>query len=162
MNVWNQAEAPSGRGTEVCSVRAGDTVYGVPITDIFEIIGATAVQPVPLAPACIGGLAHYRGEILTAVSLRSLLALPPHDRPSDILVFEGHDGYFGVLVDAVGEVLTILPESFEPNPSTLDAWRKALFAGACKLPSGLLIMLDPDRLDPMRLSGDLPERRPVP
>jgi purine-binding chemotaxis protein CheW len=139
-------------GIEVCSVRAGEIVFGVPIMRILEILGALTTQPVPLAPAFIGGLVHYRGEVLTAVSLRSLLEMPQRDGVSDILVFEGPSGYFGVLVDAVGEVITVLPEAFEPNPSTLDDCRKALFAGACKLKDGLLVMLDPDRLDPMRLS----------
>jgi len=139
-------------GIEMCSVRAGDTMFGVPTMRILEILGASAAQPVPLAPHWIGGLVHYRGEVLTAVSLRSLLELPPHDGASDILVFEGPGGYFGVLVDAVAEVMTALPEAFEANPSTLDDRRKSLFAGACKLDNGLLVMLDPDRLDPMRLS----------
>lgn len=139
-------------GIEVCSVRAGEIVFGVPIMRILEILGALTTQPVPLAPAFIGGLVHYRGEVLTAVSLRSLLDMPQRDGVSDILVFEGPSGYFGVLVDAVGEVMTIPPEAFEPNPSTLDGRRKALFAGACKLTDGLLVMLDPDRLDPIRLS----------
>ncbi len=142
----------SEAGVEMCSVRAGGTLFGVPIMRILEILGAPVTQPVPLAPSYIGGLVHYRGEVLTAVSLRSLLELPPYDGASDILVFEGPGGYFGVLVDAVGEVMTVLPEAFEANPSTLDDRRKALFAGACKLDEGLLVMLDPDRLDPMRLS----------
>lgn len=139
-------------GVEMCSVRAGETVFGVPIMRILEILGAPTTQTVPLAPAYIGGLVHYRGEVLTAVSLRSLLGLPPYDGVSGVLVFEGPSGYFGLLVDAVGEVITVLPEAFEANPSTLDDRRKALFAGACKLESGLLVELDPDRLDPMRLA----------
>lgn len=139
-------------GVEMCSVRAGETVFGVPIMRILEILGAPTTQTVPLAPAYIGGLVHYRGEVLTAVSLRSLLGLPPYDGVSGVLVFEGPSGYFGLLVDAVGEVITVLPEAFEANPSTLDDRRKALFAGACKLESGLLVVLDPDRLDPMRLA----------
>jgi purine-binding chemotaxis protein CheW len=141
------------RGVKMCSVRAGQTLFGVPIMRILEILGAPATQPVPLAPAYIGGLVHYRGEVLTAVSLRSLLDMPPYDGASDILVFEGPDGYFGVLVDAVGEVITVLPEAFEANPSTLDDRRKALFAGTCKLEDGLMAILDPNRLDPMRLSS---------
>lgn len=140
------------RGIEMCSVRAGETIFAVPIMRILEILGAPAIQPVPLAPACIGGIVHYRGEVLTAVSLRSLLGMPPYDGAPGALVFEGPGGYFGLLVDAVGEVLTVLPEAFEANPSTLDDRCKALFAGACKLEDGLLVMLDPDRLDPMRLS----------
>jgi purine-binding chemotaxis protein CheW len=137
---------------EMCSVRAGETTFGVPIMRILEILGAVAAQPVPLAPAYIGGLVHYRGEVLTAVSLRSLLGMPPYDGLSDILVFEGPGGCFGLLVDAVGEVITIQPEAIEPNPSTLDDRRKALFAGACKLKDSLLVMLDPERFDPMQLS----------
>ena len=66
-------------GVEMCSVRAGETVFGVPIMRILEILGAPATQTVPLAPAYIGGLVHYRGEVLTAVSLRSLLGLPAYD-----------------------------------------------------------------------------------
>ena len=142
---------------EMCSVRVGEGRFGIPIMQILEILDAPATRPLPLAPAHIGGLVHYRGEILTAVSLRSLLGLSPHAQPPDLLVFEGkdgegRDGYFGLLVDAVGEVLTVTPHEFEPNPSTLDDSRKGLFAGAYKLENGLLVMLDPARFDPVKLS----------
>ena len=113
-------------------------------------------QPVPLAPGYIGGLVHYRGEVLTAISLRRLLEMPAHDGGEDILVFEGTDGYFGLLVDEVGEVMTVLPTDFEGNPSTLDDRRKALFAGTYKLSSALLVMLDPERLDPVCLAETAP------
>ncbi|MFZ0661935.1 MAG: chemotaxis protein CheW [Acidobacteriaceae bacterium] len=134
-------------------MRVGATTFAVPLVRILEILGAPATRPVPLAPAFIGGLVHYRGEALTAVSLRNLLGMAPYDGSPDILVFEGPGGYFGVLVDAVGEVVTAPPEAFEPNLSTLDDRRKALFAGTCKLEDCLMVMLDPDRLDPMRLSS---------
>jgi purine-binding chemotaxis protein CheW len=152
----SKTRVPIEDGIEMCSVRVGETLFGVPIMRILEILDGPATRPVPLAPAHIGGLVHYRGEILTTVSLRSLLGLPPHAEPSDLLVFEGRDGegrddYFGLLVDAVGEVLTVTLEEFEPNPSTLDDSRKALFAGAYKLDNGLLIMLDPASFDPMQL-----------
>lgn len=137
---------------EMCSVRVGQTLYGVPIMRILEILGKPVTQHVPLAPGYIGGLAHYRGEVLTAVSLRRLLDMPAIDGPEDILVFEGADGYFGLLVDEVCEVMTVSPTEYESNPSTLDDRRKALFAGTYKLKDALLVMLDPERLDPVRLS----------
>ncbi|WP_446742249.1 chemotaxis protein CheW [Silvibacterium acidisoli] len=138
-------------GIEMCSVRVGETLFGVPITKILEILGAPATRPVPLAPSFVGGLVHYRGEVLPAVSLRSLLGLGDSPERQDMLVFRGTDGYFGLLVDAVGEVLTVHPRDYETNPSTLDDRRKALFAGTYKLADRLLVMLDPDLLDPMRL-----------
>lgn len=139
---------------EVCSVRVDKTMFGVPISHILEIVGATRPQPVPLAPAYVGGLVHYRGDVLTTVSLRHLLGLPPKDGKQDILVLESAGACFGLLVDSVGEVLTVSSADYEPNPSTLDEYRRTLLAGAYKLKSGLLVMLDPERLDPMRLSGN--------
>ncbi len=138
---------------EICSVRLGDVLFGVPIRHILEIVGSARPQPVPLAPAFVGGLVHYRGDVLTTVSLRQLLGLPPLDRPQDILILESPGGCFGLLVDSVGEVLTVSSADHEPNPSTLDERRKALFAGAYKLKGSLLVMLDPERLDPMRLGA---------
>jgi purine-binding chemotaxis protein CheW len=137
----------------MCSVRLGEALFGVPITHILEIVGSARPQPVPLAPPFVGGLVHYRGDVLTTVSLRHLLGLPPKDGHQDILVLEGADGCYGLLVDAVGEVLTVSTADHEPNPSILDERRRDVFAGAYKLKDSLLVMLNADRLDPMRLGG---------
>ena len=69
---------------EMCSVRLGETMFAVPIRHILEIIGSACPQPVPLAPKFVGGLIHYRGDVLTTVSFRHLLGLPgaeskPHE-----------------------------------------------------------------------------------
>lgn len=152
MPLTLEHHAQTEAGIEMCSVRVGETLFGVPITCILEILGAPATQRVPLAPSFVGGLVHYRGEMLAAVSLRSLLGLEGSSATQDMLVFRGADSYFGLLVDAVGEVLTVHPNDYEANPSTLDDRRKALFAGTYKLSDRLLVMLDPERLDPMRLA----------
>lgn len=138
---------------EICSVRLGKALYGVPISHILEIVGQARPQPVPLAPAFVGGLVHYRGDVLTVVSLRHVFRLPALDGPQDILVLESAAGCFGLLVDSVGEVLTVSSADFESNPSTLDEGRRDLIAGAYKLRDALMIMLDPVRLDPVRLGS---------
>ena len=138
---------------EVCTLLLGTSMYGLPITHILEIVGAVMPQPVPLAPIFVGGLVHYRGDVLTTVSLRQLLDLPPMDFRQDLLVLESAGGVFGLLVDSVSEVLTVSSADYEPNPSILEARRRTLFAGAYKLKYSLLVMLDPEQLDPMRLSA---------
>jgi purine-binding chemotaxis protein CheW len=138
---------------EMCSVRLGEGLFGVPITHILEIVGSARPQPVPLAPGFVGGLVHYRGDVLTTVSLRQVLGMPLKEGSQDILVLESAGGSFGLLVDSVGEVLTVSSADYELNPSILDERRRALFAGAYKLKDGLLVMLDPERLDPMRLGA---------
>jgi purine-binding chemotaxis protein CheW len=137
----------------MCSVRLGETMFGVPIRHIMEIVGNARPQPVPLAPSFVGGLVHYRGDVLTTVSLRSLLGMPTIEKPQDILVLESAGGCFGLLVDSVGEVLTVDSRDFEPNPSTLDEKRRTYFKGAYKLKDSLMVLLDPEQFDPMRLGA---------
>ncbi len=151
----SKRETTAETQVEMCSVRVGKGLYGVPITHILEIVGKARPQPVPLAPGFVGGLVHYRGDVLTTVSLRHLLGMPPKDGPQYVLVLENSNGSIGLLVDSVGEVLTASSAEYEPNPSILDERRRALFAGAYKLKNSLLVMLDAENLDPMRLSGSV-------
>lgn len=148
--------AVASQTQEVCSVQVGDTLFGVPIVHVLEILGKPATQPVPLAPYFVGGLVHYRGEVLTAVSLRRLLHMEPAATPEDVLVFESAGGLFGLFVDSVGEVLHVSAAEHEPNPATLESRRQALFSGAWKLKDRLLVGLEPERLDPMHLAGAFP------
>jgi two-component system, chemotaxis family, sensor kinase CheA len=137
---------------EVCSVRVGDTLFGVPITHLLEILDKPATQPVPLAPHFIGGLVHYRGEVLTSISIRKLLGMGPAQDPEHVLVLESPYGPFGLFVDEVGEIFQVTDADHEPNPSTLETKRQAIFAGEWKLTDRLLVSLEPERLDPIRLA----------
>ena len=138
---------------EVCTLLLGTSMFGLPIPHILEIVGAARPQPVPLAPIFVGGLVHYRGDVLTTVSLRQVLGLPPRESPHALLVLENASGIFGLLVDSVCEVITVSSADYEPNPSILEERRRALFAGAYKLKNNLIVMLDPEQLDPMLLNA---------
>jgi purine-binding chemotaxis protein CheW len=135
--------------TQVCSVRLGEGLYGIPIRHILEIVGGARTQQVPLAPEFVGGLMHYRGDVLTTVSLRRVLGMPADPEGQDLLVIEHPDGCFGLLVDKVMEVRTVSSADFEPNPSTVNKQRHGLFAGAYKLDGGLMVMLKSENLEPM-------------
>jgi two-component system chemotaxis sensor kinase CheA len=141
---------------EVCSVRIGDTLFGVPVTHLLEILDKPATQQVPLAPCFIGGLVHYRGEVLTSVSLRGLLGMEPARASEHVLVLDSPNGPFGLFVDNVSQIFSVTDADHEPNPSTLEAKRQAIFAGEWKLQDRLLVSLDPERLDPIRLSQTFP------
>lgn len=137
---------------EICSIHLGDGLFGLPIAHILEIVGGSRPETVPLAPGFVGGLVHYRGDVLTTVNARQLLGMPPLEgKAPDLLVVESANGCFGLLVDSVREVLTIPCEDFEPNPSTIHERSRTFFAGAYKLKDKLMVMLDPARIDPLEL-----------
>ena len=100
-------EKAAATQVEMCSVRVGQTMFGVPITHILEIVGSARPQPVPLAPGFVGGLVHYRGDVLTTVSLRQLLGMPPQGRAAGHSGARELGGCSDLLVDSVGEVLTV-------------------------------------------------------
>ena len=136
--------------SSLCSVFAGERLYGIETGRIREVLGQKSLAPVPLAPGFIAGVVSYRGDVLTVVSFRALLGLPP--APGCILVLHGgEDQPFGLLADHVGAVMTLNRATFTGNPATLDGLGKHLYSGAFRMEKGLLVLIDPDRLRPSRL-----------
>src|SRR5215469_756949 len=130
----------------VCSLTIGDEMYCINTQRIQEVLGTWKLQKMPLAPGYIAGVISNRGAVLTTVSLRVLLGLDEQVRSNAVLVLEsGAEEGFGLMVDAVGGVVSLGAETLEANPSTLDARGRALFAGAYKLPDGLVVKLDAAR-----------------
>lgn len=62
-----------------------------------------------------------------------------------MIVVDTHGESVSLLVDEVGEVLTLEQEDFETPPDTLDPHIRELITGAFKLDTGLLLTLDVDR-----------------
>jgi purine-binding chemotaxis protein CheW len=147
----------------MCSLRAGAGLFGIETVQIREVLGSTSPQRVPLAPEYIAGVVPHRGEILTTVDFRVLLGLERHTVPGCVLVLDEEDGRecFGLLVDGVGGVVTLARQALEANPSALDARSMALFDGVFRMPAGVMVHLDPQRLRPSRLakSGMFTARR---
>jgi purine-binding chemotaxis protein CheW len=155
MSSAAESRTDAGGSVSLCSLCAGAGLYGIETIQIREVLGHITPQRVPLAPKYIAGIVPYRGDVLTTVSFRELLGLEPGARAGSVLVIDDResDERFGLMVDRVGGVITVACNSLEPNPSTLDARSLALFAGAYRTPSGLMVRLDPERLRPARLAA---------
>ena len=147
-------EADAGDAVPICSLRVGSRLYGIETRQIREVLGTTAPRRVPLAPQYIAGVLPYRGEVLTTVSFRALLGLEKRDGANCVLVFddEENEDRFGLMVDGVAGVIAVQQDALEANPSGLDERSQEIFDGAYKLPSGLIVRLDPQRLRPSRLA----------
>jgi purine-binding chemotaxis protein CheW len=138
----------------LCSLYAGNETFGIDTSKVREVLGEPDLQRVPMSPPFIAGVVPYRGEVLTTVNLRALLGMEAHAGGSCVLVMEDDEGAerFGLVVDAVGGVVTVSRRMLEGNPCTLEAQGKWLFDGAYKMDSGLMVRLDPQKLCPSRLS----------
>lgn len=154
VSAMEQALQDEEDAVSLCSMFVGGQSFGIDTRRIGEVLGGRELQRVPMAPAFIGGVVPYRGEVLTTVNFRALLGVKEKSETNCVLVLEDEDASqrFGLVVDAVGGVVTVSRKMLEANPSTLDARGRWLFDGAYKMPSGLMVQLDPQRLRPSRLA----------
>lgn len=138
----------------MCSVRAGDGMYGIDTREIREVLGNADPRPVPLAASYIAGVLPYRGEVLTTVSLRALLGLPSWMGKSHVLVLEDAEQgeRFGLMVDGVGGMVAVPESGLERNPATLGVRAEAILCGVFRMENGLMARLDPRRLRPLELA----------
>lgn len=87
----------------------GSETYGIPISDLVEVLPWTRCTPVPRAPAEIAGIINLRGELRSVIDLRLLLSLPvAGDEPAScILMLRNGREEVGLKVGPVERVETI-------------------------------------------------------
>ncbi|MFN4087653.1 MAG: chemotaxis protein CheW [Alphaproteobacteria bacterium] len=144
------AEAASGH---LISVTVGGQLFGIPVLQAQDVLNPQRIVRIPLAPAAIAGSLNLRGRIVTAIDLRSCLGLPacPDPSASMSVVTEREGELYSLLVDSVGEVMTLSPDSFEQTPGTLRQLWREVCDGIYRLDGQLLLVLNVGRvLDGLR------------
>lgn len=133
---------------QFASFFVGDLCFGVDVLNVQEVRHMTVLTRVPLAARVVAGVLNLRGHIVTAIDVRRCLDLG--DRPAGHspvnLILRTDDGCISLLVDRIGEVLDVTDDDFELPPQTLRGRSRDVIRGAYKLPDGLLLVLDVDRI----------------
>jgi len=121
---------------------------GVPVHSVRDVLEPQSITRIPLARPEIAGSLNLRGRIVTAISLRARLGLPPADAgaPCMSIVTEQGAELYALLVDQVSEVLALPVSGIERVPPTLpSSWRR-LSAGVHRLTDRLVVILDLGRV----------------
>lgn len=129
--------------TQYVTFQVADCLYGVDVTHVQEVLRPQPRTPSPLAPPTVAGLVNLRGQVVLAVDLRERLMLPARDgdEPMMVVVRVGAETV-SLLVDHIGEVVTVGPETFAEPPETLPVAMRQVVRGAHRLPGTLLLVLD--------------------
>lgn len=133
---------------EYVTATVGDQLFGVPINRVQDVFAPDRLTRVPLAPPEIAGLLNLRGRIVTAIDMRLRLGLEPLAAGSQRMAVgvECRGESYGLLIDAIGEVLKLSVSSLEDNPINLDADIASVSAGVHRLDNELLVILDVERV----------------
>ena len=142
------AQANGATTSDFITVQIGDQNFGIPVGLVQDVFMPQSITRVPLAPKEVAGVLNLRGRIVTAIDMRSSLGLPPRDggkAPMAVGIEKSGEAY-GLVIDQVGEVLSLNREDCEPNPANLDPRWRRISRGVYRLDGNLLVVLDVDRI----------------
>jgi purine-binding chemotaxis protein CheW len=131
---------------DLLTVIIADQLFGIPVLQVQDVLGPQKVTRIPLAPPEVAGALNLRGRIVTTIDVRTRLNMRP-DETIDTskqmsVVVEHENELYSLIIDKVGDVLTLEDKDFENNPPTMDAIWREISAGIYRLEDNLLIILD--------------------
>ncbi len=123
-------------------------LFGLPINRVQDVFSPENMTKVPLSNKDIAGVLNLRGRIVTAIDMRQKLDLPDREpgQPFMSVGIEYRNESYGLLIDAVGEVLRLKVAEQEPNPANLERHWAQISSGVFRLEGQLLVVLDVDRV----------------
>lgn len=132
------------RPIEYLSLRLGQEEYGIDILTVQEIRGYEAVTRIANAPDSIRGVINLRGMIVPIIDLRIAMnaAKATYDALIAVIVLNLGKRTFGVVVDGVSDVVTMLPEQVRPAPELGAGNCAAYITGIGTLPERTIILVD--------------------
>ena len=134
--------------TEYVTMTIGGHMFGLPIFRVQDVFVPVGLTRVPLAPPEVAGILNLRGRVVTAIDMRSRLDFGEREPGTPVMAigieFKGES--YGLLVDAVGEVMQLHNSACEAKPTNLDPRLSRVAAGIYRLEGQLMVVLDVDRV----------------
>jgi purine-binding chemotaxis protein CheW len=146
-NVETELNGTTAAGSteqrDYVTMSIGGQLFGIPVLKVQDVLGPQTITRVPLAPVEVAGSLNLRGRIVTAVDVRLRLGLPKRDsdKAAMSVVVEHENELYSLLVDSVGEVLSLESRDYQRNPPTLNPRLREFSDGIYRLNDSLLVVL---------------------
>lgn len=140
----NPQQSLTQDGQLVATFFLGQARFGLDAQHVQEVAKVGDLTPVHHAPPEVVGIRNLRGRIVTVLDLRTRLEIGRVDRtPSNrILIVDALGEPVGLLVDTVGDTITVRPEEMVPPPPNLHGVQTRVLRGVCQPPGGLVALID--------------------
>lgn len=139
-------EAGQDHTIQLISVRIESQLIGLPIMAVRDVFALQGLTPVPRADSAIAGLVNLRGHIVTIIDLGGLLGGADAGRSLSkekmAVGVEWQGEVFGLVVDEIGDVLSLVINESEPLPPNMNkSWARHT-RRVHKLENELMIEID--------------------
>jgi purine-binding chemotaxis protein CheW len=163
--LLNGAMAPAAdvaTTTQYLTVNLANEEYGIDILAVREIRGWTPVTRIPQAPHYVLGVLNLRGAIVPVLDMRLRfgLAREEYDATTVTVIITVAGRLFGVVVDAVSDVLDVAGDAIRPVPDMGTTVDTEYLKGLTSIVERMVLLLDVDKLlqpqDAQMLDAALP------
>ncbi len=123
--------------------------FGIPVLQVQDVLGPQRITHIPMAPPEVAGSLNLRGRIVTAIDVRKRLDLEQRtdgDGHEMSVVVELENELYSLIIDRVGDVLSLHNDFYEKTPATLDPVWRDISMGIYRLENELLVVLDIPKL----------------
>lgn len=126
----------------------GKQIVGFDIAGVRDVIEYKKVADVPLSNKKILGILNLRGQIVTAIDVAACLGSRQKEKSQSrhSVVIDMNNELYSLVIDRVGDVMTLNRKDRESPPATLDPEWKKYAAGIYSLENELLVILDIKKL----------------
>jgi purine-binding chemotaxis protein CheW len=144
----SQSFSDGNAATQYLTVNLADEEYGIDILAVREIRGWTSVTRIPQAPGYVLGVLNLRGAIVPVLDLRLRFGLSREEYSGTtvtvIITVAGR--LFGIVVDAVSDVLDVEQNNVRPVPDMGTAVDTEYLKGLTSIGERMVLLLDADKL----------------
>lgn len=138
----------AGNIEQLLTFRIENTEFGIPVTDVYEIIFVPEVTSIAKSPESIIGVINLRGQVIPVIDLNMQFvksqAIP--SRKQRVIVTQSQGKTVGVLVDEVVEVLRFDETNRVPAPDALLTMDTQYINALYKLGQRIIVLLKLEQL----------------
>ena len=122
--------------------------YALSSNYIIEIIEVLPITKVPFLPEYMKGIINLRSNIIPVMDARMRFKIEPieYNERTCIIIIENNNEKIGLIVDAVNEVITILPNQIMKMNSNKDDYEQNFIKGVSEVNDDVQMILDCDSL----------------
>ena len=128
--------------------RLGADEYGIPISQVKEIIQYRGATKMPQTPDSMEGVINLRGKVIPVMDVRIRFGLESqeYDERTCIIVITVGEQMIGLIVDRVSEVLNIDAACVEEAPDLRKNHINRYISGLGKVGDKVKILLNVEKL----------------
>lgn len=132
-----------GAREEFLTFRLGQEEYAIDILQVREIRAHEPVTRIADAAEFVMGVINLRGAIVPILDLRMKFKLPRGtDASTVVIILSIEERLTGVVVDAVSDVVSLLPEQIRPTPQLSGSIDSSFIRGIAPVEGRMLIVAD--------------------